>query len=234
LPYALLEGGLCVLDVASPPARRTRQATWSDPRLLAGILLILVSLVVGARVVSAADKTQPMHALKRDLPAGHVLTADDVQPLRVRVPASAAEYLPTTKKVEGQVLVREVRKGELLAATALAPKPPAPTRELSVAVKQDHAAAGLIAGSRVDVIASTIKQGDKPVRTWAVAKGVEVIAEPKSTGGFGGSNYRVLLKVPADLVLDVTSAMRTAEIDIVEVPAGDAGDIGDVAKPAGS
>jgi hypothetical protein len=221
-----------LLDVASPPARRIRQATWADPRLVIGVLLILVSLVVGARVVGAADKTQAMHSLKRDLPAGHVLTADDVQPLNARIVSKSAAYILAKKVVAGQVLLREVRKGELLSQSAVGPDPRKPMREMSVAVKQEHAAGGLVAGSRVDVVATIAKSSEAPARTWTVAKGVEVMGEPKSAGGFGGSTYRVILDVPAELVLDVTAAMRTAEIDIVEVPAGDQGDIGEVAGGA--
>ncbi len=218
-----------MLDVASPPALRTRQATWADPRLLGGILLILVSLVVGAKVVTAADRTQPLHSLKRDLPAGHVLTGDDVVPVRARVVSGQSVYVPARDVVAGSVLLREVRKGELLARSAVGVATKRSMREMSVAVKQEHAAAGLVAGSRVDVIATTAKSNDVPARTWTVAKGVEVRGEPKAAGAFGGNTYRVMLDVPTELVLDLTMAMRTAEIDIVEVPAGDQGDIGDVA-----
>jgi hypothetical protein len=218
-----------LLDVASPPALRSRLATWADPRLLGGVVLILVSLVVGAKVVTGADRTQPLHSLKRDLPAGHVLTGDDVAPVRARVISTTAVYVPAKELVAGKVLLREVRKGELLARTAIGVNPNKSMREMSVAVKQEHAAAGLVAGSRVDVIATTPKTNDVAARTWTVAKGVEVRGEPKSAGAFGGNTYRVMLDIPTELVLDLTLAMRTAEIDIVEVPAGDHGDIGDVA-----
>jgi hypothetical protein len=215
-----------LLDVASPPARRTKAATWLDPRLLGGVLLILVSLTVGARVVASADRTVPVYAAASDLPAGHVLAAGDLQTVRVRMSGATSRYVAGGAAVVGQLVTRDIHTGELLAASAVAASAPAPFRDVSVSVKPDHIASNIAEGSLVDVIAT----GALPAggaRTWTVARSLEVVGRSKASGNFAATDSRVVLKVPADLVLPLTAAMRSADIDVVRVPQlGKAGDIG--------
>ena len=40
----------------SPPARRTSRAWWRDARVLAGVTLIVVSMLVGARLLAAYQR----------------------------------------------------------------------------------------------------------------------------------------------------------------------------------
>lgn len=214
-----------MLDVASPPARRMKQASWLDPRLLGGILLILMSIVLGARVVAGADRTVPVYAADRDLPAGHVIAEDDLRPVQVRM-SSTETYIAGSEAVVGQVITRDVRKDELVARSAVAAQTVAPFRDLSLPVKPEHIPSDVDQGSRVDVIATTdASSGD---RTWTVAKGLEVLRVTTDSGGFASSGVRLILKVPADLVLPLTAAMHSAEIDVVRVPDQlvDDGDIG--------
>lgn len=214
-----------MLDVSSPPARRTKQATWLDPRLLGGLLLILVSLIVGARVVAGADKTVPVYAAAADLPAGHVIAGDDLRAVRVRL-ATSGTYLDGSAAVVGRVVQRELGAGELVPASALAAALPGAFRDVSLAIKPDHYPSDIGNNDLVDVLATGVSAAGGR-RTWTVAKGLEVVLASRVGGGFGSSDSRLVLKVPADLVLPLTAAMRSSEIDVVRVPKGNAGDIGD-------
>lgn len=222
-----------MLAVASPTARRIKAATWVDPRLLGGVLLILVSIAVGARVVAAADKTVPVYAVTADLPAGHVIAAGDVHPVGVRSSSVSARYVSGSQQVVGLVITRTVPDGELLPASAVVAAAPAPYRDVSVSVKPEHLASNVVEGNTVDVIATGVF-ATGGTHTWTVAKGLEVVSRAKAPGGFNAADARIMLKVPAALVLPLTAAMRSAEIDIVRVPAGsNPGDIGDeVRQPA--
>src|ERR1700712_4092811 len=82
-------------DTAAPKAQRSRQPGWRNPRLLLGLLLVAASVVVGARLMAAADDTVGVWAVARDLPAGATLESDDVQRRQVRFPdaATADGYL---------------------------------------------------------------------------------------------------------------------------------------------
>ncbi|MDX6207895.1 MAG: hypothetical protein QOE24_286, partial [Frankiales bacterium] len=54
----------------SPVASRLALPRWFDARMVIGILLVLGSVVVGAKVFSSAGATTSVWAASRDLPAG--------------------------------------------------------------------------------------------------------------------------------------------------------------------
>src|SRR5659263_396623 len=77
----------------SPPASRLRAPRWLDGRLVAGIVLVLVSVVVGARLVAAAGATTRVYAAATDLALGSQLTAADVTTVRSRLFDSGHSYV---------------------------------------------------------------------------------------------------------------------------------------------
>ena len=66
------------------PAARVGSSPCRDPRLWIGIVLVAASVVVGARVLAAADDTVQVWAAARDLGAGQRVEADDLVAQRVR------------------------------------------------------------------------------------------------------------------------------------------------------
>jgi hypothetical protein len=107
--------------------RRTRRPSWLDPRLIVGILMVLGSVLFGAKVVSSARSTQIMWGTARSLDAGSVVRADDLKAMRVRLLDGAAAYLPTRTAVVGQTVVRHLAAGELLPRAALGATAPGTT-----------------------------------------------------------------------------------------------------------
>ncbi len=55
---------------AVPRATRSRRPGWRNPRLLLGIVLVAGSVVLGARLLAAADDTVAVWAVAADLPTG--------------------------------------------------------------------------------------------------------------------------------------------------------------------
>ena len=55
---------------AVPRATRSRPPGWRNPRLLLGIVLVAGSVVLGARLLAAADDTVAVWAVSADLPDG--------------------------------------------------------------------------------------------------------------------------------------------------------------------
>jgi hypothetical protein len=104
---------------SAPAARRVRPPRWLDLRLVLGVLLVLGSVLVGARVIGAADATVPVWSVTGDLAAGTVLSADDLTAVDVRLDAAASGYLSTTTHPAGRTLSRAVGAGELLPGAAL-------------------------------------------------------------------------------------------------------------------
>jgi hypothetical protein len=122
-----------------------------DLRLVLGVLLVLGSVLIGARVVTAADATVPVWAAAGDLAAGTVLGADDLTSVSVRLDDVAPAYLAAGTRPEGRVLARAVRAGELLPRSAL--DEVAPQVELALPVQAGFVPPSLARGQLVDVYA---------------------------------------------------------------------------------
>lgn len=207
---------------ASPPAARHPLPSWLDLRLVAGVLLVLVSILVGARVVAAADQTTRVWAIGADLAAGTVLTKDDLRPSQVRLVDSADRYLPIGESPAGRTLTRDLGRGELVPRAALTAKPCG--SEVSIPVTTQHVPASLRKGFRIDVFATDKKEQGGV--TMQVLHAVTVQAVLKPTSGFLSANaeWSIVVRVPEDAAGAVFQAVRTADIDIAIVDGADAND----------
>ena len=136
---------------AGPVPRRVRPPRWLDLRLVLGVLLVLGSVLIGARVVTAADATVPVWSAAGDLAAGTVLRADDLVAVPVRLDDDAGGYLSTSTDPAGQVLGRAVLAGELVPRSAL--DPASEQVQLALPVQAGYAPPALARGQVVDVYA---------------------------------------------------------------------------------
>jgi hypothetical protein len=116
-----------------------------------GVLLVLVSVLLGARVVGAADTTVPVWATSGDLAAGTVLSAGDLVAVDVRLDDAADRYLATSTRPEGRTLSRAVRNGELLPRSVLEDLPD--LVQLALPVQAGFVPPGLARGQLIDVYA---------------------------------------------------------------------------------
>src|SRR3954452_16953479 len=104
----------------SPSPRRIAAPSWVDLRLVLGVVLVLASVLIGAKVVSGAPHTYPRGAVRHDLAAGAVLGASDLQLRQVQLPDHGnGLYLSRLHDAIGRKLSRPVSAGELLPASAL-------------------------------------------------------------------------------------------------------------------
>jgi hypothetical protein len=217
---------------ASPKATRLATPGWLDGRLVLGVLLVLVSVVVGARVLSSADRSQTVWAATADLAPGTQLTADDVYRARVRLfGKDTKRYISGTGGPPvGWVLRRGVGAGELLPYAALArPGEDVAFRDVTVPVARGHLPPGLARGMQVDVYVSPERRAGAgaapaaaagPPAPRLVVRDVPVVQRLK-TGGFSGgagTDEPVVLRLrPAEVAL-VLAAMSEGRIDLVGVP----------------
>ena len=138
---------------ASPSASRLSAPGWLDGRLVLGVLLVLVSVVVGARVLSSADRSTLVWAAAADLSAGAAITAADVQAVPVRLLGELDDrYVPQQQDLVGQVLERPIARGDLVPRSALLEDPQdVQTRLVTVPVDGARFPPGLARGQQVDV-----------------------------------------------------------------------------------
>jgi hypothetical protein len=189
--------------VTSPTPRRVRAPKWLDLRLVAGVVLVLGSVVVGARVISSANASDAVWAASRDLAPGTVLSADDLSEVHVRLPAGAGAgaYLPVRTVVLGQSVTRQLTAGELLPRAALAATDAATT--ITVPLTSTNAPR-VQRGQRLQLWVST-----RSCSATAVLADVTV-QDVQSTGGgafSGGSTQGVVIRVPPPLAGRVITAL---------------------------
>jgi hypothetical protein len=210
------------------PANRLRRPSWRDSRLIIGVLVVLLSVVLGARVMALADDSVPVYAAAGTLPSGHVLAASDVRVVRVHLGAGAATYLSARSPLRhGLVLARPVGAGELLPVAALGAPGSLTRRPVSIPVPAPLPA-GLQPGVPVDVWSSAKEAGTgestfrPPVR---IATGAEVFAV--SDGGSGlaaatGTSVQVLLE-EGELRAVLDALANGARLAVVPQPGGTGG-----------
>jgi hypothetical protein len=141
------------VTVSSPTPRRVRAPSWRDPRLVAGIVLVLGSVLLGAKIISGANHSYRMLAVSHDLAAGTMLTARDVTIVRVHLTdRGRGVYASDDGDVVGKQLNRALASGELIPASALAKPAALTTVTIPLAV---DAAPRISPGQRIEVWLST-------------------------------------------------------------------------------
>jgi hypothetical protein len=197
-----------------------RPPRWLDLRLVLGVLLVLGSVLLGARVVGAADATVPVWAVAADLSAGTELSAGDLVAVDVRLDTAADAYLSAGTRPEGRVLARAVRAGELLPRSAL--EEPAELVQVALPVQAGYVPPGLERGQLVDVYAVadpaagatvavdgsvTLVVGGAPVQA-LTGRSDGVLSTPTTT-------VQVVVSVRADDAPDVLAAIAGRPLVVV-------------------
>lgn len=206
-------------DLPTPAASRLPRARWLDARLLVGLLMVLLSVVVGAKLFADVDERVQVWSVTRDLGADTVLTEDEVAVAAVRLDAVAGRYVAATEDLSGLMLTRPVGRGELLPLSAVA-SADAPDRRRVVVEVDRVGVAGLTKGSVVDLYAVLEDAGEDTAPPTLVLSAVTVAEDVRTGGGaFGGSGSRagVTLLVDAADVPAVIEAMAHGEVYVVQV-----------------
>jgi len=191
-------------------------------------------VLLGARVVSAADATVPVWAATGDLAAGTELTDEDLVAVDVRLDATADAYLSATTRPEGRTLSRAVRAGELVPRSAL--EEAEELVQVALPVQAGFVPPGLERGQLVDVYAVadpaagatasadgsvTLVVRDVPVQ--AISGRSEGVLSTPTTA------VQVVVAVDADSAEDVLSAIGGRPLVVVVHDSVDVADTG----PAG-
>jgi len=211
----------------SPAAARLTRPRWRDGRLVAGVLLVLLAALLGARGLAAADRTSDVLLAGRPMAAGHILSPADLRVGHIRLSGVSGRYWgqDDLAGLTGHPLVTAVGAGDLLARSAVgASADPRPARVVSIPVDPARLPP-LAAGDRVDVFATLKSVGAGMGATSAVLRGVEYLG----TGDSGsGTTVSIRLLVPVEQTGILVRASQVASLDVVrQVPAGDrAGDVG--------
>jgi Flp pilus assembly protein CpaB len=167
-----------------------------------GVLLVAMTTLLGARLLSSADQTVSVWQANRALPAGTRITADDLETTRVRFTSDevSALYVPADSKLEGMVVTRQLAPGEFVPRDATADQLDADRTEVPLSVQAGRLPADLGVGDQVDVWVvpkrdSGGKEQDPPAeRVWEKVRVIQVDAAK----GVAGSSARRQVLVTLD------------------------------------
>ena len=198
-------------ELARPTAKRLQRPSWRDSRLVVGILLVLVAATLGAKAVASADDRVPVWAATDDLVVGDRVEASSFTRVEVLLGAASGPYLSADAPAPaGTFVVRDVRAGELVPASAIGT--PGDVGVRRVTVRADAAStAGLSRGSRVDVFvtpkATTGGDAGQP-RTQRLIESAGVALVSTTSGGLGAdATTSVQLYVPTGRVQALVEAV---------------------------
>ncbi len=185
-----------------PAALRGQRPAWRDPRLWIGIVLVAASVVVGARVLAAADDTVQVWAAARDLGAGQRVGADDLVAQRVRFADTdaLAGYFTVDDELPADLeLTRSVAAGELLPRGAAGTPQQTGLVEVPVAVEPELVPPGVAPGDVVDIYVVAPISADAgadqapPPPDGPALTGATVVDAPELASSFGTSGKRQLV-----------------------------------------
>lgn len=189
-------------------APRLRRPGWKDPRLMVGVLLVLVSVAAVVLLVRQADSRGEYWAAAQDITPGSALKAEHLTVVSANLGDSSQSYLPADQPVPDNVAaVATVRQGELLPAGGLAARDPEERQQITVQVS-DVLPEHLSNGDRVDLwVAFPDDTGRGFFEPELVAVSAEVVGTSESTTAFGaGVTGNVALMLGPEEVPEILGA----------------------------
>lgn len=134
---------------------RLRRPRWRDPRLLVGILLILVSVLLGGLLAARLSATTTVLVAREDIVVGDVLVPEDFTTAEVRLGDQTPLYASGLSEVpEGATALVSVRSGELVPRSSIGQGGGADLRPIVIDVDR-AVAASVQPGSAVELWRTT-------------------------------------------------------------------------------
>jgi hypothetical protein len=132
-------------------AARLKRPSWKDPRLLAGILLVLVSVAGVVLLVSSADRTTEVFAARDGIAVGEKLTQDNVVRAKVSLGATENQYITAESGLpEDAVAVQRIGKDQLVPRASLGSVDELDRKPVALSI-EETLPEQVTAGARVDV-----------------------------------------------------------------------------------
>lgn len=209
------------------PGSRWRPAGWKEPRLIVGVILLLVSVLGVVGLVRAAQQSQAVFAAAVDLPVGTEVSTADLRVEEVRLGEAGQAYVAAgTAIAPGTRVIAAVKEGELLPTRSLGADDGTGRRPMTIQL-DGTVPAGVSAGSKVDVYATVQRSSasnEAPVSR-IVLSGVEVtqVQVPEQSVGTAGESLIHVLVDPRDVAALVSARGSGDLLDVVALPAGATG-----------
>ena len=204
--------GPAAIGPTAPAARRAQPPGWRDPRLIAGVVIVAVCVLLGARVLAGADDTVAVWSLRHDVPAGTTVDAGDLAVTRVHFSGDGATgyLLASTDDGPTGVATHDLVRGELLPRSALATDDRADLVEVPLSVAPDDLPASVREGAVVDVWVTpkVADPGADKVRARLALDDVVVVAVPATRDSLAPrTTQQVIVGVDETSATDLADAL---------------------------
>ena len=199
----------------------------SIPLAAGGVVLVVVCALVFAEGWLAAGHRQPVLALAQPVAAGQVITAADLETVRVSA-AGPVSLVPASRQAEvvGSTAAASLPAGTLLAGSDIGTPPPLKGQvRLGLALKPGAYPPDLAAGQDVDVLATPAAaasgSSSSGAASAALPVGEAVVLSVSPAAATGGSGDTVVeIQVAADAMPQVAAANAAGQIALATIPAG--------------
>ena len=199
----------------------------SIPLAAGGVVLVVVCALVFAEGWLAAGHRQPVLALAQPVAAGQVITAADLETVRVSA-AGPVSLVPASRQAEvvGSTAAASLPAGTLLAGSDIGTPPPVKGQvRLGIALKPGAYPPDLAAGQDVDVLATPAAaasgSSSSGAAQAALPVGEAVVLSVSPAAASSGSGDTVVeIQVAADAMPQVAAANAAGQIALATIPAG--------------
>lgn len=213
-----------VPDSSSATAARLRRPSWKDPRLLAGILLVLVSVAGVVLLVGSADRTTEVFAARDGIAVGEKLTQDNVVRAKVRLGDTEGQYITAESGLpDGVVAVQRIGKDQLVPRASLGSVDELDRKPVALTI-EEALPAQAVAGARVDVWVAQPDDRNGFSEPKLLLSGAEIAEVTAGSTALGSSKTTVLMVLVEDARMPALLGAQAneAKISVVWNPGGGA------------
>src|SRR5687767_6086843 len=206
-----------------PRATRLEHHPWRDPRLILGVLLVLVSTVLGAAAIAAGTSSTGYWAVRSEVRAGDPVKRSDLVRAEAHLPDDAARHVIRTDealpaRLADLVWKRDVGDGALVTRSVLTTQESGSVTELPLTITAGAAPTDLRRGDRVDVWVGPGPGDDATQKAARVLRDVRVVSRGGSAALRGAPSRTVVVDVSdADLSGSVVSTVAAGHVTMVRV-----------------
>lgn len=206
----------------SATAARLKRPSWKDPRLLMGVLLVLVSVAGVVFLINSADRTTEVYAAREGIAVGEALTPENVVRARVRLGDTEQHYIPVASGLpEGVVAVQRVGKDQLVPRASLGRVDELDRKPVALTITETLPSQA-IAGSRVDVWVAQPDAKNGFSEPKLLLPGAEIAEVSDGSTALGSTRTTVLMVLVEDSQMPALLGAQAneAKISVVWNPGG--------------
>ncbi|SLK05801.1 hypothetical protein [Arthrobacter sp. P2b] len=207
---------------SSATAARLKRPSWRDPRLLMGILLVLVSVAGVVFLVNSADRTTEVYAARDGIGVGEALTAENVVRAKVRLGETEQHYIPVESGLpEGVVAVQRIAKDQLVPRASLGEVDQLDRKPVALTIDETLPSQA-VEGARVDVWVAQPDAKNGYGEPKLLLSGAEIAEVTAGSTALGSTKTTVLMVLVEDSHMPALLGAQAneAKISVVWNPGG--------------